>query len=290
MNNKVYPPSEKLREYVLCYIIIDNDFSDIDQKVAMDIYPNGLSGICFTFGDPYFYENDEGRKNHLDAGTVVIGLHDCVFRLYPSQQQKHFVITLKQGVLPKILNIPMHEINDQVTDLQYFIKSEEDVIERLLLTNNVTEQIEIVEEWLTKKLRSIILYRDITSCAVSDIISHGGNVKIEELCRNYGVNKKYMERKFRESIGISPKKYSELVKLNTVIDLIISSYEKQWREISTAAGFNDYSHLGKHINKFTKQSPQMLRQTLYQSHSQGMITNNYLGVLSSLCVLNKDIG
>gem|GEM_PF-5753825 len=49
------------------------------------------------------------------------------------------------------------------------------------------------------------------------------------------------------------------------------------------AGSNDYSHLGKHIVKFTGQSPQMLKQKLYQSHSNGWITNNVLGILNS-CV------
>lgn len=287
MNSCIHLPSQKLSDYIYCYIVIDNDYSAVNHKVDMEIYPNGLSGICFTFGDAYRYENDRSVESHFGSGAVAIGLHNCIFRLHPSKIQKHIVVTFKQGFLPKLLKTSMHVLNDQVVDLDCFIKTSDGMIDQLAHAHNTARQIDIIEDWLTDKIRHVDFYNNITGCAVSDIINSAGTIKIEDLCKTYNINKKYIERQFKEHIGVTPKKYAELVRLNTVLNQIVSSYERQWKDISLETGFNDYSHLGKHTSKFTKQSPQMLKRKLHQSYSDGSITNNLLGMLNSLCVTNK---
>jgi|GEM_PF-6294207 len=288
MNNNAYLPSEKLRAYVFGYVIIDNDFSDLNHEVGMDIYPNGLSGISITFGDTYTYEDTEGYRSNYGVGTVAIGLHNRIFRLIPSKTQKHFIIALKPGVLPKLLRAPMNELHNQLADLESFMPLETVLPERLSLASSPAQQVEIVEKWLLCKTRHIPVHRDITGCIVSDIMKHSGTVKIEDLCRDYGINKKYLERKFQEDIGVSPKQFSEIMKLNAVIDLLVSSQTKQWLNLSTAAGFTDYSHLHKHTKKFTRHSPQTLRQKLHRSNAEGLLTNNP-GVFTSFCILNTSI-
>lgn len=181
----------------------------------------------------------------------------------------------------------MHLLNDQVVDLNCFLKADDAITEQLALTNDSVRQIEIVEAWLTEKISYIEFYKDITGCVVSDIVNSAGTAKIEDLCKSYNINKKYIERSFKEHIGVTPKKYSELIKLNTVINLMLSANENRWNGIHFEAGFNDYSHLGKHTIKFTKQSPQMLKRHLHQSHSNGRVTNNVLGMLRSLCIFNE---
>lgn len=287
MNSHVYSPSEKLREYVVCYIIIDNDFSENAPKIAMDVYPNGLSGICFTFGDAYRYENDEAVESCFGNGAVAIGLHNCIFRLHPTQVQKHFVITFRQGVLPKLLKTPMHVLNNQIVDLNCFLKINDSITEQLTRTKDPVQQIKIVELWLTGLIEDIDFYESITGCFVADIVNCAGTAKIEDLCKSYNINKKYIERNFKEHIGMTPKKYSELIRLNTVINILLSSDEHQWNDIHFEAGFNDYSHLGKHTVKFTKRSPQMLKQHLRHSYTNGRVTNNVLGALRSLCIYNE---
>ena len=287
MNNHAYLPSEKLRTHVVGYVIMDNDFSHRKREIGMDIYPNGLSGLSITFGDGYTYEDASGRRTNYGAGTVAIGLHNSIFRLLPSATQKHFVVALKPGVLPKLLKVPMHELHNRLADLDTFIHLETELPERLSLASTDAEQVAIVEEWLLGKLGQIPVHRDIAGCAASDIIRHSGNVRITELCRQYGVNKRYLERKFRENIGVAPKQFSEIMKLNTVIDLLVSAPSNPWLTISAEAGFTDYSHLRKHTEKFTRYSPQLLRQKLWQSHAEGLLSNNP-GVFNSFCMLDAD--
>lgn len=286
MNNYAFfPSSEWLREYVLCYMIMDNDFSCLTREVGIDVYPNGLSGISITFGDAYGYEKADGQRDRFGTGAVAIGLHNQMFRLIPSRFQKHFIIAFRPGVLPKFLKVPMNEIHNQLADLSCFIRYPEELPERMSLAGSVAGCVAVVEEWLSETLGAVKLYNDITNYVISDIICSEGSVKIESICKKYSVNKKYIERKFKESIGITPKQYAEVVKLNTLIDVLIEAREKSWPELSAEAGFIDYSHLSKHTSKLLDQSPIMLRQKLYLSYSNGLMTHTD-GLLSSLCILD----
>lgn len=264
---------------------MDNDFSGIQKEARLEMYPNGLSGIAISFGNPYRYENDI-QENNFDSGMVAIGLHSKVFSIIPNKIQKHFIISLKPGVLPKFLKTSMNELHNQVIDLECFMKNEKTIAERLAAAENPYQCVEIVEEWLLRKVQNIEFCKGITHAVLSDILDYSGDIKIKELCYKYRINKKYIERQFKEHIGITPKQYSEIVKLTSLINLLMSSYEKQWQDICAEAAFTDYSHLRKHTGKLTKQSPQMLRQKLYESHSNGAMSN-VNDMLSSLCILDK---
>ena len=288
MNSCIHLPTARLIDYVYCYIVIDNDYSAVQHQIGIEMYPNGLSGICFSFGDHYRYTNDHGKESQFGAGAVAIGLHNCIFNLHPSKIQKHIVITFRQGFLPKLLRTSMHALNDQVVDLNSFIHIHGSLTEQLADASSSAEQIALIEDWLWDQIKDKPFYNTITDCVVSDILKASGDVKIEDLCNQYHINKKYIERQFKEHIGVTPKRYAELVKLNAVLNQLILSYESRWKDISLETGFNDYSHLKKHTSKFTNQSPQMLKQKLFQSFAKGAVTNNLLGMLNSLC-LSKEI-
>lgn len=286
MNHSTYKPSLHLQDFVYCYILMDSDFTNSQQESGMHIYPNGLSGITFTFGEDFIYQNSHGESYNFNIGAAVIGLHTDVFTLKPQRVQKQFTITFKPGILSKLLGVPMNELRNTLTDLNYFTKSASHIPEQLALATSIQQKLHIVEDWLIQHINNFNTENDLSSAVFSSIVQHYGDIKISKLCNQFNVNIKNVERKFQTNIGISPKKCAEIIKFNLLVKSMLSKPKSLWSELCAEAGFIDYSHLGKHTKTLTSLHPNQLKEKIINSQKSGVITNLNLGVTNSLCMID----
>jgi AraC-like DNA-binding protein len=264
-NNQLYPPSPMLASYVLSYLIIEGIPmpSKASQKApCVSIYPNGLNALGFSFGDPSAHQRLQGSISNLSIGSFVVGTQEDTYKMLPNKNLKQFVIVFQPGILAQFLKISMVELRNEVTNIGHSVRDEQEVCERLSLCQNHRQQIDLMEHWLEKKVGSIQMYTDLTHHFIRDIVSACGDIKVNDLCQQYKINKKYIERKFDESLGISPKKYADIIRFNALLHILGTHQSNPWPEISAAAGFADYSHLSKHISKLTGLQPRDLRKKL----------------------------
>jgi AraC-like DNA-binding protein len=261
-NNKFYLPSLQLANYVSSYLIIEDSTSILQENLSVSVYPNGLNALGFSFGDSTLHTNYQGKANKLNRGSFIVGTQEQVYKMQPTFNQKEFVIIFKPGVLGKLLRISMLEVKNCITEVDNIIKDEERICELLSLAENHFQQIAIIESWLPKQLEDIDITPDLTQLIIADIVQNSGDIKVYDICNKYKINKKYIERKFAECMGISPKKYAEIIRFNTVLEILSSADDASWLAVKSEAGFMDYSHLSKHIHKLTGLPPKKLKEKL----------------------------
>ncbi len=92
--------------------------------------------------------------------------------------------------------------------------------------------------------------------SINIIREKNGNVLVKELYHKMGVCKSTLEHKFNKEIGISPKEYCKIEKLNH----FFSNYKELNKEMSLTeltymSGYYDQSHLIKDFRFYLDQSP-----------------------------------
>jgi methylphosphotriester-DNA--protein-cysteine methyltransferase len=88
------------------------------------------------------------------------------------------------------------------------------------------------------------------------IYTRRGIITIEELLKKIPVTERQLERKFKEHIGDSPKRFSDIIKFQKFLKLLRSHPSDQ--KISDAVydgGYYDQAHLNNYFKKITGVTP-----------------------------------
>ncbi len=85
------------------------------------------------------------------------------------------------------------------------------------------------------------------------INSHGGRLRIAELIDRLPISLDAFEKRFKRLIGTTPKHFSSIVRMRSVIDN--SLVQKGLTETALAAGYFDQAHFIREFQRFTGKTP-----------------------------------
>lgn len=120
------------------------------------------------------------------------------------------------------------------------------------------EALDRIETALTGLLRG--LSEPDTSCrAAIDNLRHGATVT--ETARRVGLSQSTMSRRFHAAVGITPKRFQRLLRLEQVIALGAKKAAPNWAAIADVCGYADQSHLVHEFADLTTFSPSRWRNT-----------------------------
>lgn len=115
-------------------------------------------------------------------------------------------------------------------------------------------QVALLDAFLLSRLPASRQAGYLVQAAVSHIRESRGLVGVQELCRQLGVNYKWLERNFKSRLGITPKHY-----INT-IRFLHAYFSTGTRQTSLTAvalqhGYYDQNHFIKDFRKYTGRPP-----------------------------------
>jgi AraC-like DNA-binding protein len=96
--------------------------------------------------------------------------------------------------------------------------------------------------------------RSILNC-VSDIRQNIGSVSIEALAKRYFTTERQLERQFKEQVGLSPKKFIDLLRFRKAFVILSSNVNCSIQEIAWDCGYYDHAHMTNDFKRFTGQPP-----------------------------------
>jgi methylphosphotriester-DNA--protein-cysteine methyltransferase len=118
------------------------------------------------------------------------------------------------------------------------------------------ERINIVENFLTSYLKTVQSRQCIIDDTVSFIDQKNGMVSIEEVLSKFNYSRRYLEKKFLEKVGISPKLYARIRRFSYLSNKVAHNKEINWQDIVFENGYHDQSHLAKDYQTFNQMNPQ----------------------------------
>jgi AraC-like DNA-binding protein len=121
-------------------------------------------------------------------------------------------------------------------------------------TDDVNRQIGLMEDLLLSKVRDAKIPNLYLEKSVSFIEENHGMVQIKDVADQAGICERQLNRKFREVVGISPKKFSRILQLHYLIYLIHRK-EHPLQEIVFEGFFYDRPHFNHFFKELTGMTP-----------------------------------
>jgi len=93
------------------------------------------------------------------------------------------------------------------------------------------------------------------NAAVAAVLQHNGDIRVDALMRQTGISVRHLDNSFKQFVGITPKIFSNIIRLNHFIRYRAGHSFKSLTECAYEAAFYDQSHLIKLFRTFTGKSP-----------------------------------
>lgn len=103
------------------------------------------------------------------------------------------------------------------------------------------------------------------------IFKSRGNVRVEELAHETGYTARHIGNIFERCIGLSPKLYSQIIKLQLSMKKILENRDKKLVELALDSGFFDHAHMNRMYKKFIVISSGNFRRNLFLKFDYTMI-------------------
>ncbi|ATB38570.1 AraC family transcriptional regulator [Cystobacter fuscus] len=127
-------------------------------------------------------------------------------------------------------------------------------VERLEETRGVQARLALLDTLLLE--RHVPAVRDeALAHAVGLIHAARGQIRIQSLEERLGVGARQLERRFRATVGLSPKVLCRIARMQHATELLERWPDVGGAELALAAGYYDQAHLGKEFRALTGLAP-----------------------------------
>lgn len=247
-------PSKKLSPYIECFWIMGK--GDSGRSITDVIVPNACSEIVVIEGNGYERLDLKHKTTRLVKGINLIGQRSNYFKLAEIQDGTTDIgFRFKPYGLKSFIDevrlftneiVPINTVfDDWSIQLEIDIQNE----------RNVLNKVKILQNFLECQVKTAPKVNQKIEKGVSIVHCTKGNIKVQELQRKLGVSKSTLKRLFYCNIGISPKEFVDIWRLNYLINSRRESHNNHLTELALDYGFFDQSHFNKTFKKFTGNSP-----------------------------------
>ncbi|CAN5602571.1 hypothetical protein BH23BAC1_BH23BAC1_09280 [soil metagenome] len=134
-----------------------------------------------------------------------------------------------------------------------------EIEEKLFYIKTDAEKIKLLDDFFLSHINhSFSLKCQLINSSIKIIQERSGNIAVTELTRLLNLNSRTFERNFLEQVGIFPKLYSKIFKLNHIIKLLQETNHPSLIDLTYQHGFYDQSHFIKNFKWFYGECPTML--------------------------------
>lgn len=226
-------PSDKTISKYVAHFYELNTFES--KNVSIPIIPDGCMDIVFVFTNQEINAYIAGTALTFSGLLAICNRYVLGIRFNP-------------GALRVFFDIEPDQILAQQIPFQSYTFSIGDIKENLYKAKSLQERADILEKLLIANLKLREKYEVIQYC-VHRMVASKGLININTLAAEVNYSPRYINRLFRDYIGLGPKYLDEIIKLQSTVYLISNS-KTSLCDVANLSGFCDQSHMNRLIKKF----------------------------------------
>jgi AraC-like DNA-binding protein len=215
------------------------------------IFPEDQTVLTYSLGKDYYRSHANTGDFKAIHGIQLEGLHQAP-NFYKHQPGIHiFGVKFRVGGLFAFLPSPISATNNESSAADTLLPD----LPSLRLTNNFDERCETIEAYLLahliekqakKYLKLLLMLRELEGDSTSMPSSY-----------------KTLSRLFQEVIGISPKEYVQIKRINQSLALFASTKDIKSQDLADQLGYYDSAHFINEFKKYTGKTPKSLKNSLF---------------------------
>jgi AraC-like DNA-binding protein len=255
----VLPAPEILKNDVECLRIAE--YSG-EEAVAIKVSPSGVSGIVF---------HQNNGRSALEKIITHSGRTSCPPPLflygpgtepsvmhYKSGSSTTIQVIFKPHALKTLLGINASRLSNGWTELHEF--GAEDLESQLMEARNEQERMTFLTSFLVAKFKQAKPRDTLVEESLHLIHNNSGAIHIIDVLDSLHLSERQFERRFTQTVGLTPHLYIRVKRFNEAIRLIKTGQFEQLADVAYALNFSDQSHFIRDIKAFSAMTPTSLSQ------------------------------
>ena len=225
-----------------------------DAHTNIPLYADGYPGIMFQHSKNGFYLLPKKKKL---SELFLYGQTLNPVALNVQGPYRYLVVQLYPFASKYLLNIDPKLLNDECYNLLEIKKVDTNKYhQELLKTNNLKIQTRILSDLISDLITAhSIPQNDVIQKAISIIIKHKGQIKIQDILKQIYLTERTFERNFSAQVGLSPKQFARIIQFQFSLNQLNTSNLIKLTQIGLDSGFSDQSHFIRTFKKYTGQTP-----------------------------------
>jgi AraC-like DNA-binding protein len=168
---------------------------------------------------------------------------------------RDFVVAFRPTGFHRLFGIPMGQITNRVFEASQLLGARvRQLHECLHSAAGIRAMAQLTEDFLRGWLARALPFHPI-QMAASEVIARHGEIKIDDLARQVELSGRQLERKFAEQVGIPPKLYCRISRLDYALRLKEATPQRTWTELTFLAGYFDQNHMVKDFKALAGTAP-----------------------------------
>jgi len=244
-------PTEKLRPYIKYLVISENP-----EAKEYKVFPSTGLVMGFQYRGHLSTISNQQETNLANAGITGIGDTFKIFR--NSADIGTILVYFTEVGWAAFCTCPANELFNESVSLNDIFGRQQisETEEKLSVANSNQKRIYIIEQFLLSQLKKTVQDQLIVA-AIKLIYQSKGSIRIKEINDKLAISQSPFEKRFRKLVGVSPKKFSSIVRFNNVLNQL--GTEKTLAEICYENNFFDQAHFIKDFKQYTGDTPERFK-------------------------------
>src|ERR1700730_11210020 len=233
--------------------------------------PNGQAHLMVNLVEDEFRTYAAARAEQMSqhSGAVVAGPHAKSVVIDTRAQRWLAAVEFRHGGASRFFSMPMTEISNQVVRLQDVWSNDGTLLrERLLDARTPASKFRIFEEVLLDHLRP-----EFDPAIQYAITALRAGVPVSQVALRLGLSPRTLARRFSSQVGITPKRFARVHRLQRVLRAVRRSSKPDWSALAAEHGYTDQAHLIHDFRDLADITP-----SAYKPHSQQR--NNHVPIVA----------
>ncbi|MGZ3584648.1 MAG: AraC family transcriptional regulator [Ktedonobacterales bacterium] len=216
--------------------------------------------------EPYIQETLPYPSVHLvveQGASQVYGVQTGKFTRTLANQGRVFGMKFKPGAFYPFVRTPVSRFTNTTATLCDALHVDSAPLEDAILSRDDEGEMLVLAE---NFLRQLLPEHDPHVTLINDIVdwisAHREITKVDDIAVRFHLNKRAMQRLFRQYVGVSPKWVVQRFRLHEVAERLAVGEAVDWPTIVAELGYSDQAHVIKDFKAIVGQTPAAYAKSL----------------------------
>ncbi|MEM7735511.1 MAG: helix-turn-helix transcriptional regulator [Deinococcota bacterium] len=254
MAYQIYLPSPSLSNFIKYYWHLELGAASTHVE---RVIPSGEPQLIFHYKTPFCEVSAHQKVQHQPL-SLICGQHTVYRDITSTEAVGVLAAVLQPYALSVFMPQPINDFTNLGVALEHIFPHENaELQDQFTQADGIRARISIVEAFLYKHI-AIQPHLAVVKAAVDAVTSTQGHILIADLANHLNMSQRQLERVFKAVVGLTPKTFARIVRLQTAIQQIHNV--DSLTSLSYEAGYFDQAHLIHEFRQFTGFTPKMFFQ------------------------------
>ncbi len=258
-----YKPSKPLNSFVEFYW--EGNFNSTFEPILSQlVIPNGFVELVIHLSE-FHCDLQDGHSWGQSPDYTIIGLYKRPYEVQFRSHVRVFGIRFKPEGIYNLFGIPGSQFSERFEDMELVLGSHfRNYCSRLREAGGINQKLKLTHRYLLAQLLNHHPETTYLNRAADLIRQANSTTKVNELPGKVYISRRQLEREFKEKIGLSPKQYMRIARLNAINRYLQTGTEISLSTLSLETGFADQAHLCREFKTFSGVSPVKFMESVEQ--------------------------